>query len=381
MTTTETVSTSWFSRLGNSFKNILIGIILVIGSVVLLFWNEGRAVKTEQSLAEGLSVVVSVPSDKKDMTNEGKLIHFSGVATVPGILTDTEFGVKGSALKMKRIVEVYQWKEKSTSKTTEKLGGGTDTTTTYTYSKEWSNTLNDSSSFREVDIHQNPTSKLFSDKEWLAQGVTVGAYAISEDMLSALSGYQPLTVTQDMLNVQNTTSPAQLQLVGSTIYYQTKDVAVPEIGNTRILYEAVAPQDVSVIYKQSGEMLVPYSTKNGETISMIQLGKRTAEEMFKNAQDSNKTMTWILRVVGVILMFIGFQLILGVLPVIGSVVPFIGSIIGAGVGVVSFLLTLCLGSITIAIAWITYRPMIGIALLVIAIGGFWFLIKKSRKKE
>jgi len=379
MTTTETTSTSWFSRLGDSFKNIFVGLLLIIGAIILLFWNEGRAVKTEQSLKEGLSIVVSVPTDKKDAKNEGKLIHFSGLAMVPSMLADGEFGVSGSALKMRRIVEIYQWKEDIKSKTVEKLGGGTETTTTYTYSKDWVNTLIDSSNFKEATTHQNPSSKLFEDKEWISQGVTVGAFAITEDLLSALSGYKPLAITQEMLDAQSTTAAAQLKLIGNTIYYQTVNITTPEIGNTRIRYDVVVPQDISVIYKQSGEMLVPYSTKNGETIDLIQLGKSTAQEMFKNAEESNKTMTWILRIVGALLMFIGFQLLLGVLPVIGSVVPFVGRIIGIGTGLVSFLLTLIIASVVIAIAWIAYRPLIGIALLAVAGGGYVFLMRKSKK--
>ena len=114
---------------------------------------------------------------------------------------------------------------------------------------------------------------------------------------------------------------------------------------------------------------------------MIQLGKTTAQEMFKNAEESNKTMTWILRVVGSLLLFIGFQMILGILPVIGSVIPFVGRIIGMGVGLVSGLLTLIIASVVISIAWIAYRPIIGIALLAVAVSGYIFLMKKSKKIE
>lgn len=378
MTTVETTSTSWFSRLGSSFKNIFFGFLFVIGAIVLLFWNEGRAVKTEQNLKEGASIVVSVSPDKKDLKNENKLIHFSGLAKSPNILTDEEFGISASALKMQRIVEVYQWKEDSKSKTVQKLGGGTETTTTYTYSKDWSDKIVDSANFKEAETHQNPSTKLFLDQEWIAQGVTVGAYTISEDLLSALSGYQAFVIPQEMFDAKNTTESAQLQLVGNMFYFQTNNITTPEIGNTRIRYEIISPQDISVIYKQSREDLIPYQTKNG-SISMIQLGKSTAEEMFKNAQDSNKSMTWILRFVGALIMFIGFKMILGVLPVIGSVIPFIGNIIGMGVGLVSFLLTTIISTVVIAIAWITYRPFIAVILFLIAIASFIMLRNKSKK--
>lgn len=378
MTTTETTSTSWFSRLGNSFKNIFFGFLFVIGAIVLLFWNEGRAVKTEQILKEGASIVVSVSPDEKDLKNENKLIHFSGMAKSPTMLVDGEFGISASALKMQRIVEVYQWKENSKSKTVQKLGGGTETTTTYTYSKEWLDKMIDSSNFREAETHQNPSTKLFLDQEWIAQGVTVGGYAISEDLISALSGYQAFTIPQEMFDARNTTASAQLQLSGNTIYYQTNNIPAPEIGNTRIKYEIIAPQDISVIYKQSGDMLVPYQTKKG-SISMIQLGKLTADEMFKNAQDENKAMTWILRFVGALIMFIGFKMILGILPTIGSVIPLIGNIIGMGVGLVSFLLTIIISTVAIAIAWITYRPFIAAILFLVAIASFIILRNKSKK--
>ncbi|PIY68956.1 hypothetical protein COY90_03225 [Candidatus Roizmanbacteria bacterium CG_4_10_14_0_8_um_filter_39_9] len=378
MTTIETTSTSWFSRLGNSFKNIFVGFLLIIASIVLLFWNEGRAVKTEQNLKEGLSVVVSVSPDKIDAKNEGKLIHFSGMTISPNLLTDQEFGITASALKMQRSVEVYQWKETSKSKTVEKLGGGTETTTTYTYSKTWSDNLIDSSNFKEAETHQNPSSKPFTDEEWIAQGVTVGEYAISEDMLSGLSGYQSFTIPKEMFDAKNTTVSAQLQLVSSTIYYQTNNTTTPEIGNTRVNYKIISPQDISIVYKQSGDTLIPYQTKDGSKISMIQLGKASAEEMFQNAQESNKMTTWILRFVGALLLFIGFQMILGVLSVVGSVIPFIGRVIGAGVGIVSALLTLIIGSVVIAFAWIAYRPLIAIILFAAAVGGYILLMKRSK---
>ena len=379
MTTTETTSTSWFSRLGTSIKNILFGLLLVVGSVILLFWNEGRAVKTEQSLKEGASAVNSVSSEKKDPTNEGKLIHFSGQAKTPSILTDIEFGVGGSALKLRRIVEVYQWKENTSSKTVEKIGGGVDTTTTYSYDKFWSDNLVDSSSFKESENHQNPTAKLFEDKEWIAQNVNVGVFTISEDLLNSLSGYQPLTVSKEMFSTLPTTTQEQLDLVGNLIYYKTNDSTLPEVGNTRLRYESIIPQVVSIIAKQSGDSLVPYRTTNGRNISMIQTGDHTAKEMFEGAVSSNNTMNWILRFLGIILMFFGFRMVFELLPVLASVIPFFGHVLGAGVSLVCGVLTIMVSFITIAVAWFTYRPLIGISLILIAVLAYVFLIKRSKK--
>ena len=41
----RTEEVSWFSRIIESIKGVLIGLLLFLISVPLLFWNEGRAVE------------------------------------------------------------------------------------------------------------------------------------------------------------------------------------------------------------------------------------------------------------------------------------------------------------------------------------------------
>ena len=379
MATTVVTSQSWFSRLGSSVKNVFIGVIFVIAAIVLLFWNEGRAVSTDQSLREGASAVVSVSSETKDPANEGKLIHFSGEARTPSVLTDTDFGVGGSALKLRRVVEVYQWEEDSKSNTKEKLGGGTETTTTYTYGQNWSDQIIDSANFQEAGTHQNPKTKRFDNKEWIAQNVSIGAYGISEDLLGSLSGYVPFTITSEMLKTLPYATQERMELTGNIIYFQTSDSTTPQIGDTRLSYEAIAPQTLSVIAKQSQSGLLPYTTKNGRAISMIQLGYHSAQEMFEGAVTNNRTMTWVLRALGTLCMFIGLRMTLGVLPIVASVIPFVGRMVGAGMSLASALMTLIGASITIGIAWIVYRPVIGVTLLIVAASGIFLLMRVSSK--
>jgi len=315
------------------------------------------------------------------VANDGKLIHFSGEARTPSVLTDTDFGVGGSALKLKRIVEVYQWEENSQSDTKEKFGGGTETTTTYTYNQDWSDSIIDSSKFKEAETHINPKSKRFENKEWLATNVSVGAYEIPEDLLSSLIEYKPFTITSEMIQTLPYATQEQVSLTGNMLYFQATDSAMPQIGNTRIRYEIIIPQMISVIRKQSASTLVPYTTKNGYTISMIQTGKYTATEMFEGAIANNRTMTWVLRFVGTLLMYIGLRMTFGVLPIVASFIPFVGRFVGVGMSLVSGLFTLIGASITIAIAWIFYRPLIGITLLLVAGVGIFLLIRASSAKK
>jgi hypothetical protein len=151
-------------------------------------------------------------------------------------------------------------------------------------------------------------------------------------------------------------------------FYIGADPASPQIGDTRIHFMVAKPTEVSVIAKQAGHTFEPYGTKAGGTIELLQTGVHTAEEMIQSAQESNKMLTWLLRLLGFILMLVGLNMILKPLSVIADVLPILGTIVGAGTGIIAFLLAAVLSLLTIAIAWIVYRPLLGIILLVVAVG-------------
>ena len=95
---TEVTSTSWLRRLGQSFGGVILGFALIIGSGILLFWNEGRAVTTANSLKEGAAAVVNVAADKIDPANDKKLVHMTGDAKAAGPVVDPDFGISAPAL-------------------------------------------------------------------------------------------------------------------------------------------------------------------------------------------------------------------------------------------------------------------------------------------
>ena len=61
MAYTETTRTSYGKRLGNSLGGIVTGLLLFVAGTVLVWWNEGRAVKTDKMLKEAQSQVVEMP--------------------------------------------------------------------------------------------------------------------------------------------------------------------------------------------------------------------------------------------------------------------------------------------------------------------------------
>ena len=63
-----------------------------------------------------------------------------------------------------------------------------------------------------------------------------------------------------------------------------------------------------------------------------------------------------------------------------QVLPFLSNIANMGVNLVCGVLAFVIGLVVIAIAWIVYRPVLGIILLVVAGALIFFLAKKNKEK-
>src|SRR6218665_3340337 len=177
MSFTETTTTSWFSRLKGALIKIVVGFILLIACIWLLFWNEGRSVKTYRSLVEGAGLVVSVDNGNVDPANEGKLVHISGPVKPVGVPEDDVLGISAEgAVGLDRVVEMYQWVEESKSETRKQLGGSEETVTTYSYRKEWNHREISSGSFRQSG-HDNP-QKPIDDASFPVDSVNIGAFSV-----------------------------------------------------------------------------------------------------------------------------------------------------------------------------------------------------------
>lgn len=361
---TETTTKSWGSRIGESIKGVLFGLAFTIGACVLLFWNEGRAVQTERSLAEGRGLVVSADASRVDPSNESKLVHLNGEVKAGAALRDADFNVTANALRLVRTVEMYQWKEESKSETRKTLGGGEETVTTYTYNLVWDDHRIDSSQFKRPDGHNNPPMR-YQRAASTARDATLGAYRPGERVLALLPATQELRVDPAIAAALRGKVEGPVQ-VGDGKLYLGANPNEPKPGDLRITFRTVPNGPASFIGQQAGADLAEYQTKAGDRLLMARSGLMSAPDMFKAAEDENRILTWIIRLVGVIVMFVGLALVLRPLVVVADVVPFIGNILGAGAALVAAVITAVVAPLVIAIAWLWYRPLVSI--IAIAIG-------------
>lgn len=397
---TEVTSTNWFSRLGNSFKGIGTGILLIVAATVLLWWNEGRTVRTGDAIAEAQMVTEPMPSiDKIDSAFEGKMVYATGRAVTKDELTDPVFGVKVNAIKLRRKVEYYQWVEHSKSEKRTKLGGGEETVTTYSYSAEWVDSPVNSQSFKKREGHENKTRINSENMSWLAPNVTFGAYRFPEFLSRSIGGEKPLDISltdtqraelQKAFFAPNASLDAS-QVVGqqgaSMIHTQTNTIYVgrepgsPSIGDVRVTFFETPAAEVSILAKVNGDTFVPFRASNGNTFSRLSMGVQDMNSMFDAAKSSNATTAWLLRGLGVVLCIAGFGMIFAPLKVLADVIPLLGSIVGAGTGLVAGLLGSAWSLVIIAIAWIRFRPVLGFCLLGAALTLVILLFIKGRMKK
>lgn len=376
---TEVTGQSWLGRLKDALAGIVFGLILLVGAFVVLFWNEGRAVERHKTLQEGASAVVSLAAPEVDPAREGDLVHVVGEAQTDEVLTDPTFGVETRALRFERQVEMYQWEEDEDRKTKKKTGGGTKTTTTYSYRKTWSETLIDSGSFERPDGHENPASMPWRTHRMTASRVTVGEIGLAEVLIQKIDRWRPVAV--DSLETLPEELAARGRLDDGGLYFGTGEPDSPAIGDVRVRFRAVPPTEVSLIAEQAGGRLEPFEAEAGGTIALVELGRVEAEAMFEAAERRNTFLTWGLRLGGLLIMTFGFALILRPLSVAADLIPAVGSLVAVGTGLVSFLLAGFLSLVTISVAWVVYRPLLGGALLVAAAAAITLLVIKARRTE
>jgi hypothetical protein len=368
--------TSWFGRIGKAIVGVGIGLVMMLVAFPLLWWNEGRAVHRARSLEEGATIVVHVPIDRVDAANDGRLVHLNGLATTENTVMDPDFGIAAKVIRLERKAETYQWKEEKHSKKHKKLGGSEETRTTYTYSKVWSRTHIDSSDFNSPSGHANPPSLAWESKTITADRVTLGAFVLPSELVEKI-GHARLRPIGDE-DTPNLRAPGFT--VEGNLFYKGRNPSDPQVGDVRVTFDVVEPRNVSIVAQQSGGTFRTYEAKAGSGILLLEEGDLAAAEMFKAAEAANVRTTWLVRLGGFVLMFIGLVLILRPLSVLASVIPALGSVVGAGTGFLSFVIALVLALATMALAWIAYRPLIGGSLLALVVGMLYLAIRGRRKK-
>ncbi|MBQ9446326.1 MAG: hypothetical protein IJU61_07025, partial [Victivallales bacterium] len=337
-----TSSQSWFSRLGGAFKGVLIGLIIFIIGFPVLWNNEHDAVRNTNALNELQKVTIDVGKPEIQAENEGKPVFMTGPAATQDVLTDPIFGISENAIRLSREVEIYQYVEKQLSETKKKMGGGTETVTTYTYEPAWVQAPIDSNTFENPDARttcRNVGIMRFQDDELMAANVSFGAFKFGPEIIAKIGGSKgytlapdfqlpqqlkvlgariegeyvivpytaPATTTANAINqaVNAVAGAGDANAAGQAIANAVVPQPVTQIGDLRVKFAITKPHDVSLIAVQKGDTFTDYTAKNGKKQFLFRDGTHTATDLFEAKAASNKMKRWFFRAIGFILMYIG----------------------------------------------------------------------------
>jgi len=368
---TETSYTSYGENIGNSFKGILFGLLFLIGSIILLWWNEGHSVEQADALKEMQRSIKTLPAPVYDPVLNGKPVLVHGEVTPLDKVMDTQFDIVSDGLILRREAQMYQWKEVQHSQSQDKLGGGTETVTTYEYHKVWSSMPISSGSFKRQG-HENPPMNV--ENRTFTTDAKLGDFFLDKLVVANIGATRRFEGLEKLPDTIGTVKNYKSYL------YIGENPSAPQIGDVKITYYE-APQGVYTFAAAVSEKaLTPYMTSNGTELIFARSGRVSAQKIFKEALDSNATWTWIWRGVGILLMYMGFVLMMGPIEAFAKVIPALGMLAGYATSVVATVLTLLLGSIVIALAWLGARPMLSLAIIAIGVGAAFVLGKFGKKK-
>lgn len=364
---THVETVGWFSRIGNSFLGVLLGIVLFFASFFVLFWNEGR-VDFSAVAKNGVEISANAPSSAAN----GKLVSTTSAITSDEVLGDNLFFKPGKYIALHRRVEMYGWVEDQKTETRKNVGGSETKTTTYTYTKKWVDEPKDSSSFKHPEGHQNP-SKSIKEGKYRVSTAKVGVYSLD------MSSIDLPDLSTIELNNQNTISKDGFAIADDYLYKGTGKLQNPQVGDLRIQYSALPTgTNVTVFGKlDSNNRITPYIHSNNQRLYRIFTG--TKEQAISNLKSEYTIFTWVFRLVGFLMMWIGLVMSVGPISVLLDFIPFLGDVSGAFAGASTFIIAFVLSAITILISMLLHNIVALAIAIFVAIGATIFLgkIKQS----
>jgi len=348
------------------------GAMLLTGSGIL-FWNEGRAVRTAAALDEGLRDVL-IPETQEVVfdENNGALVLISGKLDIQDSLKDEKYGISMPSVKMRKIVQVYQWYETEDSVTAGREAADSHVEKSYSYSTDWLDHHVDSSNFASTLGHHNPHKDSWPVNSSLVTNsrVKIGGFLLGSDLKEKFGDFKPFT---------SDFKPANADFkIYAGLYYHSSNHWSPEVGDWRVQFSYAGRhgEEFTMVGRQSGREIRPYQTSAGEDILLLRPGLRDVSEVFNSEQWNNRTATWIYRLAGWLVSFLGLSCMSTLLEIFMDQHPLVRRVVSLSITNLHFSVSITVTLFIIGVAWVLYRPLL--ALLLVLFGALPHLVPLAR---
>ncbi len=353
------------SRLASSFVSVFVGLILFLGSFWLLFWNEGRV-----NLAQVATGAIEISPLGSPSAPLGSLVSLTGPITSNELLGDNLFLRPGPYIAVSRKAEMYAWEEEKETRTQEEFGGSEVRETIYTYTKVWTENPEDSSRFYRSREYVNPPMP-FSSQLFRVSQAQIGNYRIG------MQDLQIETPSAVPLDPQTLIPGIQARVEGSYVFKGRGTLANPQIGDMRTSYTALYSGTQVTVF---GRLATPNSLESYLGPRNIRFYRLFASDRFaaiERLAAEHNALTWILRFVGFLMMWVGADSFFTPLHTMLSIFPFLSGLGRFMTRVVTFFIALVLTGTTILVSSIVHNPVV--LLLCLGVAGVFILNVLGRR--
>jgi hypothetical protein len=314
----------------------------------------------------------------------------------------TAFSNVGTGLQVKS--QMLQCVETEHTETHKNKGGGGGTTTvhTYTYSVEWKDSYESDSNFHAKGSSNwrsncgasNPTwpSGLPVNRARYAPQIHVGVFAsdmaykvplntpiFTDKESPQVGGWEPHQKGSDTFFSNNLVRPGTNNIGAMKVSFYSNDWTQPT---------------VTLLGQNNNGVIGPWKAPpswgcSGNPLQELEMGKQSTKAVFDTLRSQNAVLTWVLRIAGLVGLWIAFCLCFGPLEVAADCVPCVGPMIGDGIQAIACCVSClpatacCLG--VAGVVWVAMRPAVGIPLLafwlVVVVGFSWFIAKSRKAKQ
>ncbi|KAL4136595.1 hypothetical protein PRIC2_000126 [Phytophthora ramorum] len=377
-------------------KEVTIGGLLLLASVATTCVFESTLVRSVKSFEEGRSRVISLAKPEVSPSNDGELIHFSGLITttagngklqwnkhdIPELqlrlspfVLDSTFGIAVKGVRLHRHVETLQWVETSHTSTSstpedEDRRLDDDRERVYMYDLRWREEVIDSSGFNDLS-YWNPPPEAWSYKSLVvkADDLVVGEFSLPDALVDQIQ-------RRDVVHLDAASRRVMANLLeqrkgdgwdeGSALtnvtveedfFYLRNELREPVLGDQRVYFEATPNYPVTVCARQSTNEVVPFSTSSGDSLFLLEDGIMTANELFGKKTHAEVRKNRFFRLFAAVLGFMGFLVLRK--PLIERFGPLLA---GIQQHMLASSMSIALTFSVVGVNWILFRPLWAIAL-------------------
>ena len=341
----------------NPFVRVLFGALVLLGSVVLLWTNEGRV-----NLANVAVKSTPVSADVVDSANEGEFVSVTGRLDTAVPTTDDLYLRRAEFVQVKRWVEMYAWVEKEESD---------DNSTSYTYELAWTNDPRPAEEFNSPDGHRNPPL-LVENATFTAVSATLGAFQVDTQQMELP---RPESLALSYQNVLE----GPYHVTEAYLFEGKGSLQNPQLGDVRVSFTAVPAGITATAFGvQTGQTFTPYDYRGRASLYRILAGSQA--DAIKQLDTEYKIMLWGFRALGFFLMWLGLGLVVSPLTALLRFIPILGNLGRKAIAALTFVLALLLSLVIITVSALLHN-LWALLTLVVLLGAGFYLWQRDRQPK